>query len=118
MAINDIGQTTSNRINIYLIKPSISSYSAVVQKNNQDKKLEYVSIEGVGRLYYERSSMHAPSWVDTFFLSDPAINKKHFMTSGIKAVLLTKVNYKGNVFVMAITFGGGRFLINDHCIVE
>lgn len=111
------GEPKSNKLNIYLIKEQYSDYDDIT---NIDKDTEIFKIEisGVGILYYKKSEVDVPDWVESFFKNNREIIKANFLGSGSKAVLIVNIENNRKSRFFAIPFGTGRFLLKDDCMEE
>jgi len=101
----------TNHLNIYMIRPEFSDFGKIVKPDTKS-----IPIEGVGTFYLEDSHPRSPDWVRDFFgsLGDEA----RLVTSSAKGVLLVEIQHQEETHRFAVSFGFGRYLMEDDVIEE
>ncbi len=102
-----------NKLSIYLIKKEFIEKDIHILKSD----CESIHIENVGEVYFEKSSLRTPAWVNSFFQGQLDMQKLY--TSNAKAILLCRVEVEANITrVFALTFGYGKNMLIDGVIEE
>lgn len=101
----------SNSISIYLVKKNFKRVGDIF-KNAKD--VEKYPLNDSSVFYYcpDQKDIE-PQWLSFFDSKIPKLYSKN-----IKAVLVTTIVYKNSEWRFAITFGYGRYLINNDAIVR
>ncbi len=102
-----------NKLSIYLIKEGIQEDCDIIDKH-EDSTL----IEGVGTLYWDRSSVSIPGWVNSFCLGK--VSGDDIFTSNARAVLLVRITVEpmDTKRIFAVTMGYGKYLLKDAVVEE
>lgn len=101
----------SNKITIYLIKENIE-YSKIL------KEYAYNNILCNGEnfiTYYCPTQENIPTWLNSFFYIS---NDVGISNANAKVISLHKLKINGKEKVFALTFGNGKYLLNDDVIEE
>lgn len=98
---------------IKLIKADVPSDKIV----KIDKKIHSEQIDGVGTFYYKISKAQTPDWLSRFFLDKLQCAEKLKVASAAGLLLVSR-EYADGMRVFAITFGSGRYLLEDDVIEE
>lgn len=101
------------KVTIKLIKTSITADHII----KDDRKIHPEMIDGVGTFYYKISRTTRPDWVDDFFLGRLQCSDK-FKVASAAGVLLVTRTYNGTDRTFAITFGSGRYILQDNVTEE
>jgi uncharacterized protein (TIGR04141 family) len=99
-----------NRLTIYLLKDNFDSSGLV----NKDLKNPILLQEGT--FYHEETPNHLPTWVENFFGESLTTENADLRVRSVKGLLLTTITVKKKVVHFALTFGHGRFLLNEAAI--
>jgi uncharacterized protein (TIGR04141 family) len=108
-------QRKTNKLNIYLIKEFYADENSII---DEDSGASQIPLGEIGTLYYSRSHVNTPSWLNSFFNNHELVRPEYFSVSSAKAVLITNVEYEGKKRFFAIPFGAGRFFLKDCCWEE
>jgi uncharacterized protein (TIGR04141 family) len=101
-----------NKLNIYLIKPSIENIDDIIADD-----ATRLRIDGVGEFAFEDSHQNTPDWMRKFF--GPALAKRvNIFAANARALLVVPIQHKGRTVIFAITFGSGRYVLKDGVIEE
>lgn len=98
---------------IKLIKKSVPDDKII----KDDREIHAEVIDNVGIFYYKISTKTKPDWVDGFFLGRLNCRDK-IRVASVAGVLLVARPYEAEDRIFAITFGSGRFLLEDNVIEE
>lgn len=102
---------TKNKLSIYLVKEGITE-EKIFEKDSKVKVLEKYSEDKV--LYYIPSYIHEPKWLKDFFdLECDKLNQ-----SNSRAVLLDRIEIKGETRIFAIAFGYAKNLFAEDVLEE
>jgi uncharacterized protein (TIGR04141 family) len=105
----------SNKLTVYLVKEKYKRDDAILKSVAGPQ----IKLDSFTTLYYESSNPEVPGWVDKFFGNKIGTNHKQKMNiAGTQAVLLVHISHKSKKRVFALTFGHGRFMLNDGVIEE
>lgn len=105
----------TNKLTIYLIKPSYSEFAEIVEDGTAG-----IEVQDVGTFYLENSHPRPPSWLSNFFktTADKVLASFSLLTSSAKGLLLIRLP-DGDVFkIFALAFGHGRHLLRDDAVEE
>lgn len=101
------------KVTIKLIKSNISADHII----KDDRKIHSEVIDGVGTFYYKISRTAKPEWVDDFFQGRLRCADR-FKVASAAGVLLVIRKYNGSDRIFAITFGSGRYILQDNVSEE
>ena len=101
------------KVVVKLIKREIALDEIV----KDDRKIRSEVIENVGIFYYKISKTAKPDWLSGFFLDRLQCADK-FRVASAAGVLIVTRNYADGERTFAITFGSGRYLLNDDVAEE
>jgi len=101
------------KITIKLIKASIDADHII----KDDRRIHSEAIDDVGIFYYKVSRTNRPDWVDDFFLGRLQCSDR-FKVASAAGVLLVNRRYNGTNRTFAITFGLGRYILQDNVTEE
>ncbi len=103
-----------NKLSIYLIREGYEDEAAIL-RDNPDRK--WITVNGIGTFYYEKSVSSQPGWIKGFFGS--SVQTSDIFGSVAKGLLLTKVEVaKDKSRTFAIAFGFGWTLLDQNAIEE
>jgi uncharacterized protein (TIGR04141 family) len=102
----------TNHLNIYMIRPEFSDFEKIVKPDTKS-----IPIEGVGTFYIEDSHPRSPEWARDFFGGSLG-DEVRLVTSSAKGVLLVEIQQHEEKHCFAVTFGFGRYLLEDDVIEE
>lgn len=114
----------TNKLSIYLIKDGFTDQGDIIRKKIsgtkkiKDASIKQVQIKGIGTFYYKKSRSSKPTWIESFFLDTSELPTKELFGSSVSALLVVDINYKSSNKTFALTFGVGRFLLEDGCYEE
>lgn len=97
---------------IYLIKKDKESLAAIIQQDKVEDEIEISGSQIIGTLYIKKANYKKPKWARTF---DGYIDTRKIGNGGNPSALL--LIEEGNR-CFAITFGQGRFLLQQDCWEE
>lgn len=101
----------TNKLNIYLIKDMYKSFEDILKSS----KCRQIKLNDYATLYYNKSTIGTPEWLDTFFVNQIGEEyRANFKTSGVQALLLIKIESQKGERIFALPFGYGRFLLKDN----
>lgn len=83
----------------------------------EDRKIHSEEVESIGTFYYKISRTARPDWVDTFFNGRLQCSDK-FRIASASGVLLVTRHFDEGDRIFAITFGSGRYLLEDNVTEE
>ena len=105
--------TASNKLSIYLIKDEFADNDNLILNGNYNILTE---VEGVGTAYYAPSKNIVPKWIKNFFCEED-IDESLF-SSNTRAVLIARIKVNEGNKTFAITFGYGKYLLDDDAIED
>lgn len=97
------------KVTIKLIRKNISADNII----KVDRKIHQEVIDGVGTFYYKISHTAKPDWVDDFFQGRLQCAGK-FKVASAAGVLLVSRAYNDLNRTFALTFGSGRYILQDN----
>lgn len=101
------------KVTIKLIKASIPADSII----KKDRTIHPEVIDGVGTFYYKISRTTKPEWIDDFFLGRLQCSVSIKVASAAGTLIVTRA-YNGTNRTFAITFGAGRYILQDNVTEE
>ncbi|MFA7325720.1 MAG: DUF6119 family protein [Candidatus Kapaibacterium sp.] len=101
--------TATNRINLYLLKNSLTTVDNNIDVYLKDNVEKYELKENM-ILVYDESNSKTPEWVSKFFNNQLPQNIV-FSNSSSKALILITVDDDTETYNFAVTFGFGRYLL-------
>lgn len=100
----------TNKLTIYLIKDEIADFDEVAKDGSESFDVD------VGTFYMLPSKIRPPGWVVEFF--GAALPDLDLRVSSARGLFITRAEHNGKQRIFAITFGAGRFLLEDGVIEE
>ena len=104
---------SKNKLSIYLVKAGLSEKEDIFE--NHDELKVFSELSDGSKIYYKASSVHAPSWLKSFFLKD---DNADMLQANSRVVLLKKMTFENEERVFALTFGYARFLFKPNVLEE
>lgn len=102
----------TNKLSVYLIKEEFKEETSILKSTN--KKVE---LDNSNTFFFENSYVKEPSWVSDFF-NDSLNIKQALKVSSAKGILLTKINYNSKDIYFVLSFGSGRYMLQEGVIEE
>lgn len=99
-----------NRLTIYLLKDNFNPSGSVI------KELKNPIVLKEGTFYHEETPNDLPVWVKNFFGESLITGNADLRVRSVKGLLLTSITVKKKDVHFALTFGHGRFLLNEAAI--
>jgi uncharacterized protein (TIGR04141 family) len=102
----------TNKLNIYLIKPSIENFDDIIV----DGATRF-HIDGVGEFAFQDSHQDVPDWMRKFF-GAALLGKANIFAASARALLVVPIQHSGGTVTFVVAFGNGRYLLKDGTIEE